>query len=177
MHMILRRTKFWSRVNIFRWLNFFSSKIWRWLKIGIIHASNLISLRILSYLRIFELKKLRHRKILTRDQRFEQKLMVRIFSYLEITCICNNVTWLPLMSFWAISIYPRTSLTFIEIPVFTNIHKIVNEQVFSRQDSISPTPPLSRSWMLLNFFTNIRTASIVFSPNEADWERCNNWKF
>ena len=37
--------------------HFFSSKILRWLKIRIIFASNPISLRILSHLRIFELKK------------------------------------------------------------------------------------------------------------------------
>ena len=65
MHVILRwlkvRTiqflfnfcsKYWSRVKILRWLTFFSSKILRWLKIRIIFASNSISLRTLSHLKI-----------------------------------------------------------------------------------------------------------------------------
>ena len=122
MHVILRwlkvRTiqflfnfcsKYWSRVKILRWLTFFSSKILRWLKIRIIFASNSISLRILSHLRIFELKKVSQLRILTRDQYFEQKLkrnwMVRTLSHLKITCIPHHVTWHPSMSFWAISKY------------------------------------------------------------------------
>ena len=47
-------------------------------------------IRILSHLKIFELKKVSHLKFLTRDQFFEQKLkrywMIRILSYLKITC-------------------------------------------------------------------------------------------
>ena len=50
-------SKYWSRVFWPKWLTFFSSKMLKWLKIRIIFASNSISLRILSHLNIFKLKK------------------------------------------------------------------------------------------------------------------------
>ena len=49
-------SKYWSRAFSPNWLTFFSSKILRLLKIRIIFASNSLSLRILSHLKIFELK-------------------------------------------------------------------------------------------------------------------------
>ena len=80
MHVILRElkirtiqfslffsSKYQSRVKNPRTLTFFSSKILRELKIRIIFASNSISLRILSSLGIFELKKVSVLGILTRD--------------------------------------------------------------------------------------------------------------
>ena len=60
-----------SRVKILRWPTFFSLKILRYLKIRINFASNSISLRILSHLRILEPKKVGHPIILTRDRYFE----------------------------------------------------------------------------------------------------------
>ena len=48
--------------------------ILRWLKIRIIFASNSCSLRILSHLNIFELKKVSHFGQKTRDQYFEKEI-------------------------------------------------------------------------------------------------------
>ena len=88
-------SKYPSRVKTLRWLTFFSSKTLRWLKIRIIFGSNPISLRILSHLGVFELKKVSHLKVLTRDGYFELKLKrnwtVRILSHLKVTCICLHV--------------------------------------------------------------------------------------
>ena len=91
-------SKYWSRVKILRRLTFFSSKIRRDIEI----EAKMI--RILSHLRIFELKKVSHLRILTRDQYFEQELkrnwMIRTLSHLKITCICHHVTWYPPYHFY-----------------------------------------------------------------------------
>ena len=62
--------------------HFLSSTILRWLKIR--REIEFDAKIILSYLRIFELKKVSHLRILTRDRYFELK---SIFSHLKITCI------------------------------------------------------------------------------------------
>ena len=61
----------------------------------VIFASNSISLRILSYLRIFELKKVSLSRILTRDRFSSRNLTrnwtVRILSLSKISCIFHHV--------------------------------------------------------------------------------------
>ena len=83
--------------------------ILRWLNVRREIEFEAEMIRILSHLRIFELKKVSHLRILTRDQYFEQKLkrnwMVRTLSHLKITYICYHVTWHSSMSFWAFSKY------------------------------------------------------------------------
>ena len=65
----------------------------------------------------FQTEKVRYLKVLTRGRFFEQKLkrneIVRILSFLKITCIYHHVTNPPSMSFWAISKYPP----FIQVSV------------------------------------------------------------
>ena len=59
-------------------------------------ASNSISLRILSHLIFFELKKVSHFGKKTRDPSFEEKIkekwMVRILSHLDFKCKCCHVS-------------------------------------------------------------------------------------
>ena len=103
-------SKYPSRVKTLSWLTFFSSKTLRWLKIRTVIALNPFSLRILSHLRVFELKKVSQLKVLTRDGYFELKLKknwtVRILSHLKVTCKCLHVSTPPSKTFWAISRTP-----------------------------------------------------------------------
>ena len=59
-------------------------------------ASNSISVRILSHLNFFELKKVSHFGKKTRDPYFEEKIkekwMVRILSHLDFKCISSHVS-------------------------------------------------------------------------------------
>ena len=71
--------KYRSRVEILIWL-----KIRREIEFD--------AKMILSYLRIFELKKLGHLWILTRDRYFELK---SIFSHIKITCLFHKLTNIP----------------------------------------------------------------------------------
>ena len=103
-------SKYPSRVKTLRWLTFFSSKTPRWLKIRREIGFEPKMIRILSHLRVFELKKVSHLKVLTRDGYFELKLKknwtVRILSHLKVTCKCLHVSTPPSKTFWAISRTP-----------------------------------------------------------------------
>ena len=84
-------------------------------------ASNSISLRILSHLNFFELKKVSHFGKKTRDLYFEEKIkekwMVRILSHLDFNCKVCHVTWRPSMTFWAISPYPPYLISSVALSI------------------------------------------------------------
>jgi len=65
--------KYWLRAKIPSWLTFLSSKILRWLIIRRKIKLEAKMIRILSHLRIFDLKKVGQLGILKRDQYFEPK--------------------------------------------------------------------------------------------------------
>ena len=99
-----------SRVKILSKLTFFSSKILNKLKIRIIFASNSISLRILSLLKIFELKKVSLFRILTRDWYFEEKISktkwFEFWAYSKSHAYAVTCIWHLPRTFWAYSRYP-----------------------------------------------------------------------
>ena len=83
------------------------SKILRWLKIRRESEFEAKMIRILSNLKIFELKKVSQFGENARDQYLEPKLRrnltIRILSHIKIPCIFRHVTLPPSMAFWTIS--------------------------------------------------------------------------